>query len=164
MKSQNDFSFFKAQLSNLRELLFKTRNNISIGNEIGELLKEIVDKKIDSFNEFKRVFNLEIDKTSKGENKVAEILDEMLNKIKAEYEVKINELIDNSGEEKVREGLLMGLEGMIDMRYSDAGLEFILPKVKEVKDLEKLKKIRNVMIRERDMKELERQIEEISRY
>ena len=50
------------------------------------------------------------------------------------------------------------------MRYSDAGLEFILPKVKEVKDLEKLKKIRNVMIRERDMKELERQIEEISRY
>ena len=84
-EDQKNFSFFKTQLFDLRELLFKTRNNISLGNEIGILLKEIDENNIDTFSEFSEFigFKMKPNKTSKGENKVADILDEMFGKIKA---------------------------------------------------------------------------------
>ena len=103
------------------------------------------------------------EKTSKGENKVADILDEMLNKIKAEYEVKINELIDNSGESKVREGLLLGLLGMAEIQYGRSGINILYPQIEKINDLEELKKLRELIIKETRMENVEKYIEEITR-
>lgn len=101
------------------------------------------------------------EKTSKGENKVTDILDEMLNKIKAEYEVKINKLIDNSGESKVREGLLLGLLGMAEIQYGRSGINILYPQIEKINDLEELKKVREIIIKETRMENVEKYIEEI---
>ena len=164
-EDQKNFSFFKTQLFDLRELLFKTRNNISLGNEIGILLKEIDENNIDTFSEFSEFigFKMKPNKTSKGENKVADILDEMFGKIKAEYEVKINELIDNSGEEKVREGLLLGLLGMAEIQYGRSGINILYPQIEKINDLEELKKVRELIIKETRMENVEKYIEVLTR-
>ena len=106
---------------------------------------------------------LEGNKTSKGENNVADILDEMLGKIKAEYEVKINELIDNSGEEKVREGLLLGLLGMAEIQYGRSGINILYPQIEKINDLEELKKVRELIIKETRMENVEKYIEVLTR-
>lgn len=89
---------------------------------------------------------------------VKEIVLEVLENIRKEDIDIFNSLKENQGDMREVKGLISGIEGMLEIKFGQVGLDLI-PKLKEINDLENLSKVKDKILNTKSLEEVEKLIE-----
>lgn len=89
---------------------------------------------------------------------VKEIVLEVLENIRKEDIDIFNSLKENQGDIREVKGLMSGIEGMLEIKFGQVGLDLI-PKLKNINNLENLNKVKDKILNTKSLEEIEKLIE-----
>jgi len=169
-REKRNFNYLKIALKKISLNLEYFENDDLYKKSINFLIYQIIENRINDFY----ILDLFIEKYKKKlidnnnrdfnesnpfdlkENPGTETnIKDLLLKIKSQYEVETNKIIERVAKENEIKGLLLGLSGMIKIQYGKLGLKKLYPQLEEINDIEQLKLIINYITKEEKIENIE---------